>query len=58
MERVEATTQAVPIGVSGIIVVGLPVDEWILIGTGILLIFNLSMAGRRFYREVLKRGTG
>lgn len=57
MDKLDGVAQALPIGVSGALIVGIPIEDWILIGTGVLLVFNLTMAGHRFYREVLKRGT-
>lgn len=46
-EEVLPITQLAPIGVSGYIILGLPVDDWIVIGTGVLIVGNLFFMGLR-----------
>ena len=46
-EEVMPLTQIAPLGVSGYIILGLPVNEWIVIGTGVLIVCNLFFMGLR-----------
>lgn len=45
------TTQPVVFGVAGMTFMGLAVNEWILIGTGVLLVLNLALVPFRLYNE-------
>ncbi len=44
----EVTLPAVPIGVSGAIIFGYPLQDWIVVGTATLLVGNLIWMGLRF----------
>lgn len=42
-EGVAVSTQPVVYGVAGATILGITVNDWVLIGTGLLLILNLSI---------------
>lgn len=60
METVSQTTVPVPVGVSGAVILGYTVQDWVLIGTAVLLLFQLIVMGIKAYqaiRRLLKGGT-
>ena len=46
---IDLPIQAIPIGISGLTLFGITFSDWVLIGTGILLTFNLVFAGLKIY---------
>lgn len=55
VDKLGSVSQTIPVGVSGALIMGMSLNDWILIGTALLLILNLTAAGMRFYQEVIKR---
>jgi hypothetical protein len=50
MDQVDQLTSAVPYGVSGAIILGATLDDWIVIGTALLLACNLGLMALRIYK--------
>lgn len=55
-EKVDMVTQGIPIGVSGALIAGVSLNDWIVIGTAVLIVYNLSKMVISIYRGVIKRG--
>lgn len=53
-ETTAAVTNPAVIGVGGMTYFGITLSDWILIGTGILLVFNLMFAVVKF-RDLFRR---
>lgn len=49
LEGAVASTQPIVYGVAGVTFMGFSVNDWILIGTGILLVLNLTIAAHKLY---------
>lgn len=45
-----AATQPVIYGVAGATVLGITVQDWVLVGTGILVVLNLALAITKIYQ--------
>lgn len=56
VHKLDSISQTIPVGVSGALILGLPLNDWIVIGTSLLLVLNLTGAGMKFYRENIQRG--
>lgn len=56
LDPVDITATSIPVGVSGALFFGVPLNDWIVIGTAVLLAVNISLALRRAYLEVFKNG--
>ena len=56
VNKIDNVAQSIPVGVSGALILGMSLNDWILMGTAVLLLLNLTSAGVRFYQEVIKRG--
>ena len=54
-EDVPLMTSSIPIGVSGAIIFGLPLQDWIVIGTALVLAYNLYVIGDKITRNVVRR---
>ncbi len=55
-EGVSMAIPAIPVGVSGWLLLGLPIQDWIVLGTSLLLIGNLFFLGVRVYERFFKHG--
>jgi len=51
-EDVSVVVNSIPIGVSGALIFGVPLSDWIVVGTAIVLIYNLFTIAERIYRRV------
>lgn len=51
-EDVNVVINSIPIGVSGALIFGIPLSDWIVIGTAVVLIYNLFTIAERIYRRV------
>jgi hypothetical protein len=56
-EATAVTTQPVVYGVAGLTFMGITFQDWVLIGTAILLTFNIIFAGVKL-RDMLRGGPG
>lgn len=52
METVSQATVPVPVGVSGAVILGHTMQDWVLIGTGVLLLFQLFVMAVKVYRTI------
>lgn len=51
-EKADAVASVVPVGVAGALIVGVPLQDWIVVGTALLLLCNLGFAVHRIYRGI------
>jgi hypothetical protein len=55
INTVTATTQPIIFGVAGAHILGVSVQDWIMVGTGLLLVINLGLAGYKVWNIWRKR---
>ena len=44
-------SQTIPVGVSGALILGVPLDDWVVVGTILLLVGNLYFMVERLYKR-------
>ncbi len=52
VEITEALSQSLPVGVAGALVCGVPVADWLVMGSCVVLFGNLCFMGLRIYDRV------
>jgi|TARA_R110002153_G_scaffold41811_2_gene119171 hypothetical protein len=55
MENAVITTQPLVYGVAAGTFLGLQLNEWIMMGTGVLLIMNIGLASARIYQGLKEK---
>jgi len=55
MENAVITTQPLVYGVAAGTFLGLQLNEWIMMGTGVLLIMNIGLASARIYQSLKEK---
>lgn len=53
-ESVATTTTPIPVGISGLTFIGVTIKEWVLLGTALLIIFQLIVIAPKAYRAILQ----
>lgn len=49
-------SNTIPVGISGLLILGVSIEDWVLIGTGIVLLGNLYFLCERFYKRFSNHG--
>lgn len=53
-ETVAQSTTPIPVGISGLTFVGITMKDWVLMGTAVLIVFQLIVMAPKAYRAILK----
>ena len=54
-EDLPAMVSSIPVGVSGAIILGFPLQDWIVVGTAIILVYNLYTIGHKIVTGLIQR---